>query len=1083
VRYSVLGTTEVWDGDIAVPLGGGRLRALLTVLAVRAGEPVAPYLLIEEVWADAPPTDSGGALQALVARLRKTLGRDAITSEPGGYRLNTPRETVDLHRFEALLRAGEAQLRTGSPAEAARTLSGALALWRGPALADLPDRPAAAARPEALRLTARRLRIEADLESGRAADALPALREAVADHPLDEAFRAQLIRALRAEGRTADALVAYDDARTVLAETLGADPGPELRALHAELLHQRPAPEPADPGRQQKGNLRARLTSFVGRETELRDIAHDLATARLVTLTGPGGSGKTRLAQEAAEGAGDPYPDGVWLAELAPLDDPAAIPHAVLSALGRRDTLVLAAPGRDPMKPDPYAEDPMARLLEHCAQRRLLLVLDNCEHLIAAAAHLTAELLAECPYLTVLATSREPLGVPGEIVRPVEPLPPLTAHQLFAERAATVRPGRYDSAEDEAAVREICRRLDGLPLAIELAAARLRALSPRQIADRLDDRFRLLTSGSRTLLPRQQTLRAVVDWSWDLLDEPERTALRALSVFAGGCTLAAAEAVCGPDALETVASLVDKSLVVAVHGLPGGTRYRLLETIHEYAAERAAEQPAGRAAAAGRHTAYYRDLARTTDPELRGADQLSRLELLETELDDIRAALHRALEARGEPDALAIALAMGWFWWLRNYRDEAAGWLERVIDLAGGPPRSEGHPLYWPRLDVRLLYFFVISDRASEEQWTTRESRDNAALLADAYRKGGPAAARFPGLLWPFTLYLQGGGTEVRRHTDAVVANCRRHGGDWELAAALMFRTHITVDSPGGIESADADRAELQELSTRLGDRWMRAQVHSANAEIATARGHYAAAYGEFEAAHRLGRELGAYSEGAFLLARMAELAHRGGDDERAGKLLDRAEEEAERYTVWDALTYIRYLRATLLLRRGEVAEARRLYELAVGQVAGGTPPPMFHVLLLGLSARITAAEGDPRSALAELARATRMALDVGCTEPVVAAQLDAAAEVLVSIGDPRSAVTLSAAAHGVRGALPRSVPEGEADETARARAAVSLTPAELAAAGAAGARLDREGAAALVAALAERVGSAAEARPARGRE
>ncbi len=569
MRYYVLGVTEVRTEDgTALPLGGAKVRAALTALAVRVGRPVPPDALINEVWTDDPPTDAAGALQALIARLRRSLGRDAITSEPGGYRLNGRPDAVDLHAFVALVATAEAALAEGRPEHAADAAARALGLWRGPALADLPDREPAAARPEALRLTAQRVKFEADLALGHAVEALPALREAVAAHPLDEPFRAQLLRALRDAGRTADALVAYDEARTVLAETLGTDPGPELRALHAELLRRQPLPAPDLP----KGNLRARLTSFVGREDDLTAIRADLGAARLVTLTGPGGSGKTRLSQEAADSAQEAYPDGVWLAELAPLDDPAAIPHAVLSAIGRRDTVV-RGPGRESLKSESYAEDPMARLLESCADRRLLLVLDNCEHLVAAAADLTAELLARCPRVTVLATSREPLGVPGEVVRPVEPLPPPTACRLFDERARSARPGDGGSGrpEDAAAVREICRRLDGLPLAIELAAARLRALSPRQIADRLDDRFRLLTSGSRTLLPRQQTLRAVVDWSWDLLDEPERTTLRALSVFSGGCTLAATEAVCGPDALDTVAQLVDKSLVVAErHGaLPG----------------------------------------------------------------------------------------------------------------------------------------------------------------------------------------------------------------------------------------------------------------------------------------------------------------------------------------------------------------------------------------------------------------------------------------------------------------------------------------------------------------------------------
>ncbi|WP_328915109.1 ATP-binding protein [Streptomyces sp. NBC_00223] len=1075
-RYLVLGATEVWSGSTPLSLGGPRLRALLTALALRPGRPVPARTLIDEVWADTPPGDAAAALQALVARLRKTLGRAAVTSEPGGYRLDTPRDTVDLFAFEALLRDGESALRAGDPATAARTLTSALALWRGPALADLPDR-AAAARPEALRLTALRLRIDADLALGDSAHALAALREAVADHPLDEAFRAQLIRALRAEGRTADALVAYDEARTVLADTLGTAPGPELSALHLELLRQ-PAPKPnapgvppAPPGLRRRGNLRSRLTSFVGRESDLLALRRDLTTARLVTLTGPGGSGKTRLAQEAAEAAqlGHDHPDGVWLAELAPLDDPSAVPHAALTALGLRNTL-LPGSGRDPLRPEPYSEDPIARLLDHCAHRRLLLVLDNCEHLIGAAAHLAAELLSACPGVTVLATSREPLGVPGEVVRPVEPLPPPTAYRLFAERAATARPhpGGAPRTEDADAVREICRRLDGLPLAIELAAARLRVLSPRQIADRLDDRFRLLTSGSRTLLPRQQTLRAVVDWSWDLLDAQERTTLRALSVFAGGCTLAAAEAVCGPDALQTVAQLVDKSLVVADHGRPGGTRYRLLETIHEYAAERAAEHPAERAAAAARHTAYFRELAATVDAALRGADQLRRLEVMETELDNIRAALLRSIEDRAEPDALAITLSMGWFWWLRNYRDEANGWLSRVTALGGDPPEDSGDPMYWPRLDVRMLHLFVNSDSASAEQWSSEAIRATAGRLAAAYREGGPHAARFPGLLWPFTLYLLGDSSRVLGHIDEVVANCRRYGGDWELASALMFRTHATVDSPGGLERTDADWAELQSLNERLGDRWMRAQVHTARAEIESARGHYAVARAEYEAAHRLGEELGAHGEGAYRLARMAELAHRGGADAAAEGLLDQAIEEAERYAVWDALTYTRYLRALLLLEAGEVQEARALCDEALAHVGDGTPPPMFHVMLHGLAARITAAEGDPAAALDQVALAARTALDSGCTEPVVAGQLDTAARLLAVLGDARSAVRLSAAAESVRAPLPRSVPEQAGEDEVRRLAGAVLSAAERAEERAAGAALDAEAAVRLLAGLAE---------------
>ncbi|MEW2043889.1 AAA family ATPase, partial [Streptomyces sp. NPDC005534] len=406
------------------------------------------------------------------------------------------------------------------------------------------------------------------------------------------------------------------------------------------------------------GNLRARLTSFVGRESDIDAIRGDLAGARLVTLLGPGGAGKTRLSQEVAEAMAPALPDGVWLAELAPVDDPKAVPEAVLTAVGARETVLRGAGAEEMRAVADRHDDPLTRLAEHCGRRRLLIVLDNCEHVVDAAAHLAEALLERCPGLTVLATSREPLGVPGELVRPVEPLPEPVALRLLADRGAAARAG-FRVEDDPEAAAEICRRLDGLPLAIELAAARLRMLSPRQIADRLDDRFRLLTSGSRTVLPRQQTLRAVVDWSWDLLDETERDAVRRLSVFAGGCDLAGAEAVCGPAALDVLGSLVDKSLVVAAPSGDGGMRYRLLETVAEYAAERL-DESGGREATERAHLTYYRELARTTDPLLRGPEQRAAIELIEREYENLRTALRRAVAGRDEQEALCMVLSLGW---------------------------------------------------------------------------------------------------------------------------------------------------------------------------------------------------------------------------------------------------------------------------------------------------------------------------------------------------------------------------------------------------------------------------------------
>ncbi|MGW6396348.1 AfsR/SARP family transcriptional regulator, partial [Streptomyces sp. NPDC055103] len=428
MRYSLLGPTLAHTPDGAdVPVGGPRVRALLTVLALRAGRTVPVTELVDEVWyGDEPPADAVAALQALVGRLRRALGRTAVISADGGYRLDARPRDVDAHRFERLTVEGVAALgaaeagradagradagrvdaRRVDAGRAAALLDEALGLWRGPALADLPDREAEAARWEARRLDARRARLGAALALGEAAAALPELTALSAAHPLDEPLQTLRIRALRDTGRAAEALAAYESVRRALVNRLGTDPSPALRALHAELLAPAPtartetprteAPKPAVPG-----NLRARLTSFVGRDEDITALQESLRTARLVTLLGPGGAGKTRLSQEAAERGAEAWPDGVWVAELAPVTDPEAVPEAVLVAVGARET-VLRGAGAEELR---GGDDPLDRLVEHCAGRRMLLLLDNCEHLVAAAAGLAETLLARCPGVTVLATS------------------------------------------------------------------------------------------------------------------------------------------------------------------------------------------------------------------------------------------------------------------------------------------------------------------------------------------------------------------------------------------------------------------------------------------------------------------------------------------------------------------------------------------------------------------------------------------------------------------------------------------------------------------------------------------------------
>ncbi len=513
----LLGAVEATAADGApVALGGLRLRGLLARLALDAGRPVPSATLVDDLWGVAPPEDASNALQALVSRLRRAVGAQLVVTDVRGYRLQVPPDAVDVGRFDALVTTGSLD-----------RLREALALWRGPALADVAELPFA--EPVAARLADRRAgalerAAVLALDAGDGAAETDRLTAQLDAAPLRETTAALLARCLHAAGRQADALAVLDRTRDRLVESLGVDPGPEWSAARLAVLRDERPAAPARPV------PHLPLTSFVGRDRDVERLRALLPATRLVTLIGPGGAGKTRLAVQLASETGG------RVAELAALTAAEQLPVALLSAVGGVE---LSLRSQD----EPPA-DPTSRLISALAGRAALLVLDNCEHLVDAVAGLVATLLGAAPGLRVLATSREPLGVPGEVLHPVAALADDDAVRLFADRAAAASPGFALTADVEPSVREICRRLDGQPLPIELAAARTRSLSPAEIATRLDDRFRLLTSGARTALPRHQTLRAVVDWSWDLLTEPERAVARRLGAFAGSASAEAVERVC-----------------------------------------------------------------------------------------------------------------------------------------------------------------------------------------------------------------------------------------------------------------------------------------------------------------------------------------------------------------------------------------------------------------------------------------------------------------------------------------------------------------------------------------------------------
>ncbi|SDU87645.1 BTAD domain-containing putative transcriptional regulator [Jiangella alkaliphila] len=702
MQVSILGPVRV---GAAGEIPGAGVRALLARLALAPGRVVGVETIVDDLWAGRP-ANPANAVQAAASRLRKALNGHPVTVDAaaGGYRLAVGRDDVDAAVADVLLASATAALRDGDPEAAAADATRALDLWRGEPLADVGDAPFAsveAARLGTLRLDLRRARIEADLRRGAHADLPAELVALVDDHPLDEALLGQLMRALVATGRPAEALAAYEDGRERLAEAFGADPGPQLRDVHlAVLTHE--LPEQAGPS-VRAPRLRRSATPLLGRDDELAWVERLLEDTRLITLLGPGGVGKTRFATELGLRWLNRMSRPVHLVELAGLRDDADVLPAVLAALGVREASL--------MERGTYqlSRSPIERLRDMLADSDALIIVDNCEHLVDAVAQVVHEIVTASELVRVVATSRTPLAVDGEVVHPLPALalPPdgdgaldYPAVRLFHDRAKAARPAAH---LDPAVVVDVCRHLDGLPLAIELAAAKVRSMSVEQLAARLDDRFGLLVGGPRSAPERHRTLLAVVRWSWELLDATEQAVLRRLAVLPGGADAATAAAVCGfgtaggapVDAAAVdaaLAGLADQSLLVVDES--GGTvRFRLLETVREFA-DAELEAAGERAAATAGLVAWAVDLAIRAEPHLRGSGQVEWFGVLAAEHDNLVAGLRAAIDAGDTPSAYSIALTMCWYWAALGLHFEVAGWGEQLIRMDGAADPSTAAVLY-----------------------------------------------------------------------------------------------------------------------------------------------------------------------------------------------------------------------------------------------------------------------------------------------------------------------------------------------------------------------------------------------------
>jgi predicted ATPase len=1029
VQIGMLGSFEVRADDGALAdVPGARLRGLLIALALEPGHIVPKATLVDWIWGEYPPSDAANALQRLVSRLRKALPEGSIEGHAEGYRLAVEPDAVDAVRFERLV----SQARNDEDQRRVQLLREALGLWRGAAMQGVGLQESAAfdaavTRLDGLRLAAMEDRFDAEVSLGHGADLVTELTDLVAAHPLRERLVGALMRALAASGRDTEALLVYQRTREALADALGVDPSPDLSAVHVALLRGelgRREPGRREPGSREesrKTNLRAELASYVGKDADVAAVRELIGGHRLTTLIGPGGSGKTRLATETARTLLGDLPDGAWLVELAAIGADGDVTQATFAGLGLRDALLGEAPNAEPID----------RLVAAIRERDLLLILDNCEHVIESAAAFAYRLLGECQRLRILATSREPLGITGEALWRVMPLalPAETllsgdgdpgeiesspAVRLLRDRASAVRKDLGTDARTSATMARVARALDGMPLAIELAAARLRTMTLDQLASRLDDRFRLLTSGSRAALPRHQTLRAVIDWSWELLSDAERMVLCRLSVFSGGASLEAAESVCAgdpEDVLSLLTALTEKSLLVTDDDR--APRYRMLGTIKEYAAQRLAE--AGESEFARRtHLAYFTELAETAEPHLLRAEQLEWLAALEAEHDNIGSAMRRAISAGDAEGAMRLAASAGLYWWLGGHKAEGNELITAAATIPGEVADEIRAMVY------ALVVMFLTSGRGDEHQGA--EWIHEAHRYSQRSQRGNPLL----GLVAPLERMLEA--------PDAFLPaweSLLDNEDPWVRALAQLQLGKMRIMLGQGGQDADAHLERALDAFRAIGERWGTSFALTELADRIAIRGDFAGACEYYEQAIAVVSEVGAIEDAIRMRSLQAQLYWLLGDKDSSAAAIAEAQRCAERVTWPDALAELALSKAELARWGGNADEARKQLGIATA--------------MLGKEAEQATVRGPAQDLLGYLADdlgEARTHRAAACAAAAEAGHAPLIARVLVGVADQalrceqyEQAARLLAASTSVRGLPDRSHPDvARIEQEARCR-------------------------------------------------